>query len=224
MLFVHDVHAVMGEKQFEFEADHRAVFGPDTSNDDVRLLWYLHSAHGSSDAYHVVAITAVRDWEAWDRHVQRLRYGDLAEWSTRSAARCYSSRSTLLVSTPWSPLAALELDDLPTEPPEAGHQLVREDIVEGDGIGAELATRVVEHADGDVVRLAAAFRPALSGDDTVHLLYQVAPTEQWEPAFGADSGWRDWPGSLTEELPEGARGGGRYLHAAPWAPMAKGWS
>jgi hypothetical protein len=29
---------------------------------------------------------------------------------------------------------------------------------------------------------------------------------------------------LTEELPEGARGGGRYLHAAPWAPMAKGWS
>ncbi|HEY6533352.1 MAG TPA: hypothetical protein VIY72_13675 [Acidimicrobiales bacterium] len=224
MLFVHDIHAVMGERQFEFEESYRDVLGPGSESDGSRLLWYLHAAHGSNDAYHDVVITAFRDWEAWDRHVRRLRYGDLANWWSEASGQCYSSRSTLLVSTDWSPLAGRAFEDLPLGPPDAGDRLYREDTLEGLGVVAALHSRVPEASDDDVVRLVAGFRPALRVDDTVQVLYQVAPGDRFTQAYGSDTGWSDWPGSLTAEVPTGIRGGGRYLHAMTWSPMLKEWS
>ena len=43
MLFVHDVHAVMGERELDFEDSVRAEYAPAVgADDDSRLLWYLN--------------------------------------------------------------------------------------------------------------------------------------------------------------------------------------
>jgi hypothetical protein len=74
MLFMHEVHSVLGEKEREFEAAYRdgwmALLADD---DDVRLVWYLNHAHGSGPAYNVVTVTAIRDGEAYQRLANRLR-------------------------------------------------------------------------------------------------------------------------------------------------------
>ena len=104
MLFVHDVHVVMGEHEFAYEDVMREEYVPGVADDDTRVLWFLHSTHGSGNAYHIITITAMRDGAAWDRFVERQRYGDLSDVSTRMAALRYTLSSSLLVSTDWSPL------------------------------------------------------------------------------------------------------------------------
>ena len=58
MLFVHDVHAVMGERELEFEDALRDAYAATVADDDTRLLWYFNSTHGAGEAYKVVTITA----------------------------------------------------------------------------------------------------------------------------------------------------------------------
>ena len=68
MLFVHEVHQVVGRKEDEFEAAFRDGWMPMLAkDDDARLLWYMNHAHGSGVSYNVVTITAVRDGAAWER-------------------------------------------------------------------------------------------------------------------------------------------------------------
>ena len=65
MLFVHEVHQVVGKKEDEFEAAYRDGWMPLLAkDDDARLLWYMNHAHGSGVAYNVVTITAIRDGAA----------------------------------------------------------------------------------------------------------------------------------------------------------------
>ena len=81
MLFVHEVHQVVGAKEDEFEALFRDSWMPTLAQgDDARLLWYMNHAHGSGAAYNVVTITGVRDGAAWQRLDERLRNGDLRDW------------------------------------------------------------------------------------------------------------------------------------------------
>ena len=92
MLFVHDVHAVMGERELEFEDSVRGEYAPlVATDDDSRLLWYLNSTHGAGEAYKVVTLTAVRDGAAWERLVERLRRGDLSAWNSRAEAMRYTA-------------------------------------------------------------------------------------------------------------------------------------
>ena len=73
MLFLHEVHEVKGAKEDEFEAAFRDGWMPTLAKgDDARLLWYLHHAHGSGPAYHMVTITAIRDGAAWENLAHRL--------------------------------------------------------------------------------------------------------------------------------------------------------
>lgn len=221
MLFVHDVHAVIGQHEFEFEDAMRDLYLPGVSADaDTRVLWYMTSAHGSSDAYNAITVTAVRDGVAWERLVERRRYGDLSEWNTQAATLCYSSRSTLLVSTEASPLADLELASVPASMEEHPVQLFREDVLEGVGVGALLAAISPAKPDDDeVLQVEAMFRPAYGADSMVRILYRVAPQDRLTSAFGADLGWSDWSGSVTSTLPHGVQGSGRFLRTATWSPI-----
>ncbi len=91
MLLVHEVHRVAGKKEEAFEAAFRDELLPAlASADDSRLLWFLRVAHGSGPAYTVVTVTGCRDAAAWATLAERLRGGDLADWSAkdgRHAAR-----------------------------------------------------------------------------------------------------------------------------------------
>ena len=113
VLFLHDVHAAIGEHEIELDEAVRDVYAPTIADDDARLAWYLYSTHGAGDAYIVNVVTALRDGAAWERLSRRLRYGDLADWLLRSTGSRTGARARLLVSTEWSPTSDLDLDALP---------------------------------------------------------------------------------------------------------------
>jgi hypothetical protein len=221
VLFVHDVHAVMGERELEFEDALRDAYAATVADDDTRLLWYFNSTHGAGEAYKIVTITALRDGTAWERLVERLRRGDLSEWSGRAEAMRYGLTSTLLVAAPWSPIADLHLESVPDQPQEHEVRVFREDALEGPGVDAASAERFAEpRADDAVMTCVAAFRPAVETEEKLRILYRVAAPDAWTPAFGLDAGWNDWPGSLTPTLSELAGGSSRTLRTTSWSPLA----
>lgn len=221
MLFVHDIHVVRGEHEFAYEDAMREEYVPAVADDDTRVLWFLHSTHGSGDAYHIVTITAVRDGATWDRFVERQRYGDLSGVSTRLAALRYTLSSSLLVSTDWSPLRELDLGTVPEQPGDHPVSLYREDTLTGPGVISSLESAASQPSDGDdILSVTAAFQSAWGGQRQARVLYRIAAdADRWTTAFGADTGWQDWPGSLTPTVPAGAHGSGRMLRTTSWSPL-----
>ena len=134
MLFLHDVHAAIGEHEIELDEAVRDVYAPTIADDDARLAWYLYSTHGAGDAYIVNVVTTLHNGAAWERLSRRLRYGDLADWLLQVDRFTYWSQSTLLVSTEWSPTAALDLDALPVGP--ADHEVARATAKTGSPVRA----------------------------------------------------------------------------------------
>ena len=62
MLFLHEVHRVVGRREKDFEAAYRDGWMPSVATDDgARLLWFLHHAHGGGPSYQVVTITALAE-------------------------------------------------------------------------------------------------------------------------------------------------------------------
>jgi hypothetical protein len=219
VLFVHDVHAVMGERELEFEDSVRGEYAPGVANgDDARLLWYLNSTHGAGEAYKVVTLTALRDGAAWERLVERLRRGDLSAWNSRAESMRYGLQSTLLVALASSPLVDVDLDTVPTEPQEHGLAVYREDTLDGPGLDEPLGSPAGAHDDA-VLTPVAMFRPTVDPGPRRIVLYRVAEPGRWTPVFGADAGWDDWPGSLTPTLPPAVSGSSRILRTASWSPL-----
>ena len=73
VLFVHEVHKVVGKRAAEFEDAYRSGWMPELAQgSDARLLWYFDLAHGSGLAYRAVTVTAVRDGAAWARLAERV--------------------------------------------------------------------------------------------------------------------------------------------------------
>jgi hypothetical protein len=220
LLYIHDVHAIIGEREYEYEDTIRDEYSAAIADDDTRLLWYLTSPHGAGDAYHSVTMTVARDGEAWSRLAERQRHGDLADLITRLESMRYGLISSLLVPTKWSPLGDIE----PTAVPSGVDRelaLFRQDTFTGAAIHERLESAwPATTTSNDVLTCVAGFRPALDPTgSTVVVMYRVAPQEQLQPVFNHDSGWTDWPGSLVPELPEGVEISSRYLRTVPWTPM-----
>lgn len=221
MLFVHDAYVVIGEREFDFEDAVREGYASAIADDDTRLVWYLQSVHGSAEGYLVVMVTALRDGAAWERLVDRLRYGDLASYATHIAAMRYNARSTLLVQADWTARPDLDLASVPVGDIDHPTALFREDILEGRGINAALSALASRpaHVD-DVLTFEAAFRPALDLDTAVRVMYRIPDKERFTAAWASAAGWGDWSGSLTPTLPKDVRGEGRYLRSTRWSPMS----
>ena len=112
MLLLHEVHRVAGAKEDAFDEAYRDELIPALAKSDgSRLLWYLRLSHGSGQAYTVVTITGCRDAVAWEELSERVRVGDLAEWSSevdamrhatrpRSSGRCRGRRCRRSTSAP----------------------------------------------------------------------------------------------------------------------------
>ena len=85
MIFVHELHEVVGAREDAFAAAFRDRLVPALADDDdARLLYFLHHAHGSGASYRVVTITALRDAAAWQRLLERVHDGDLRELAERT--------------------------------------------------------------------------------------------------------------------------------------------
>lgn len=128
MLFVHEIHRVMGRCEEEFEAAFRTEWLPAlAATDDVRLLYFMRLAHGTGRAYNMVTLTAVTDGAAWERLAQRVQLGDLRDWAQRVDAMRWDVTAKVLAPAEWSPLQTVDFEHVPTDGGEHDQTLFMED-------------------------------------------------------------------------------------------------
>lgn len=215
MLFVHEVHRVAGAREHEFEAAYREGWMPALArDDDARLLYFLHHAHGSGRAYVVVTITVVRDGAAYQRLVERVQTGDLREWAAAIDRNRHGVDGKVLVQVPWSPMHELDLATIPVEGGERPLSLFMEDTAwPHEAMLDEYLTAAHDHyapslAEGRhggraLLELQAVFQTAWgSGRRREVVLWQKVI----EPSRIS--------GLLTTEIPAEHRGPGTWMHDA----------
>ena len=110
MIYLHETHEVVGGKMEEFEHALRAQWVPLMERDgDAKLLWFWQHTHGTGPSYQAIAVTAVRDWEAWGRLVERMRLDDAWRQWYATAWQCrHEVIAKLLLPTTWSPLQSID--------------------------------------------------------------------------------------------------------------------
>jgi hypothetical protein len=129
VLFVHEVHKVVGKSAARFEAAYRDEWMPMLAEgSDARLLWYFDLAHGSGLAYRVVTVTAVQDGASWGRLAERLATGDLRSWARQLDGLQHESRSRIMTPLEWSP-AIGSLADINSDPVEREPTMYMEDTM-----------------------------------------------------------------------------------------------
>ncbi len=129
MLFIHEVHKVVGKSAARFEEAYRDEWMPALgTGPDARLLWYFDLAHGSGLAYRAVTVTAVADGDAWARLAGRVARGDLQDWARRLDGVQHESRARVMAPLEWSPSIG-QLADIPTEPGEHEPTMYMEDTM-----------------------------------------------------------------------------------------------
>ncbi len=111
MLFVHEIHEVLGGRMDAFGEAVRTVWQPLVEErGDARLLWYWELAHGTSASYQAVTLTAVRDWAAWGTLVERMGSDPrFAAWSKLSWTLRRETTAKIMLPTSWSPLREVDL-------------------------------------------------------------------------------------------------------------------
>ena len=130
MLFLHETHEVAGYHEDAFEHAFREGWMPTLAQgDDARLLWYLNLAHGSGWSYRVVTITAVRDGAAWERLARRIQSGDLQDWMRELDTFRHDVHGKVLVPLLWSPMAEIDLGEVPVDGAERDPAIYMEDTM-----------------------------------------------------------------------------------------------
>ena len=129
MLFVHEVHKVVGKRAADFEDAYRDGWMPMLAKgSDARLLWYFDLAHGSGLAYRVVTVTGVEDGAAWARLAERMAGGDLQSWARHRDGLQHESRARIMTPLVWSPSVGT-LAEIPTDPVEHQPAMYMEDTM-----------------------------------------------------------------------------------------------
>jgi hypothetical protein len=129
MLFLHEVHRVVGTKEREFEVAYRAGWmAALAAGGDARLLWFMHHAHGTGPSYQVVTVTAVADGAAWERLATRVQHGDLRDWAREVDSWRHDAQARLLMPLDFSPLD-VDLSAVPTDGRRHDPALYMEDTI-----------------------------------------------------------------------------------------------
>ena len=114
MLFLHEVHRMVGSKATEFEAAYRDWMEALAAEDGARLLWFLHHGHGSGPSYQVVTITGLAGGAAWERLAQRVHGGDLRARAREVDGYRHDVHARLLMPLAFSPLE-IDLAGVPSD-------------------------------------------------------------------------------------------------------------
>ncbi len=215
MLFVHEVHRVVGAREEAFEAAYRDEWLSQLGKtDDARLLYFMHHAHGSGRAYVAVTLTAVRDGSAYQRLIERMQTGDLREWAAELDRSRHEVDGKLLVSVPWSPWKDFDLASVPTDATEHPLTLFMEDTAWPheamldeylDAARTHYAPSLAEgrHSGRALLELQAVFQSAWgSGRRREVVLWQKVVEPQ------------RITGLLTTEVPAEYRAPGTWMHDA----------
>ncbi|HEY3724988.1 MAG TPA: hypothetical protein VGN59_16680 [Acidimicrobiia bacterium] len=128
MLFVHEIHRVMGLHEDEFEDEYRTGWMPRLAETgDARLLYFMRLAHGTGRAYNMITLTGITDGAAWERLLARIRTGDLRSWAAKVDGLRHDVTSKVLVPVEWSPLQSIDFANVPTGGDEHDATLFMED-------------------------------------------------------------------------------------------------
>lgn len=129
MLFVHEVHSLIGEKEAEFEATFRDEWLPALGrSSEARLAWYLRHPPVVGEAFTVVTVIAVRDAAAWEQLGERIQHGDLKGLAVETDGLRRGVRSKVLTPLDnW--VQDFEFDAIPIAPGEHDPGLWIEDTL-----------------------------------------------------------------------------------------------
>ncbi len=232
MLFIHEVHKVVGKRADRFEESYRDEWMPLlAAGPDARLLWYFDLVHGSGLSYRAVTITAVEDGAAWARLAERVARGDLQPWARHLDTLQHRSRARMMAPLGWSPSIG-SLDDVPTEPVEHEPTMFMEDTMWP--FPGKLRDYIT--AAGDV------YSPSIGAEGSqvhlnIELALQTMPGAGRAPEVTLVQRLGSLPrliDLLTSDIPEGLTGPGSWMHqalalrdqwhsnllrTAPWSPL-----
>ena len=118
MIYLHEIHEVQGGRMEEFGDAVRTQWRPLVEEGGrARLLWFWELTHGTGPSYQAVSITAVRDWATWGELVARAGADPrFVAWQQRVWTLRREVTSKILLPTPWSPLADVDLAAAPAAP------------------------------------------------------------------------------------------------------------
>ena len=233
MLFLHEVHRMVGKREKEFEAAYQAWMAALAEDEGTRLLWFLHHAHGTGPSYQAVTITGLADGAAWERLARRVHRGDLRQWVREVDGCRHDVEGRLLMPLDLSPLDVV-LADVPTDGRRHDTTLYMEDTMwpkrgkvdEYIAAAGEVYAKMLgAHTGGDVLlRIEAAYQtmpgagrwPEVtlmqkvhSMPGLVHLLTHDMPAELSRPGT--------W---MHDALDYRDQWRSKLLRAAPWSPRS----
>jgi len=212
MLFLHEVHRVVGTREKDFEAAFQQLMAALAGDEGTRLLWFLHHAHGTGPSYQVVTITGLADGAAWERLAQRVHRGDLRRWARDVDACRHDVQGRLLMPLHFTPLQ-LDLADVPTDGRPHATSLYMEDTMWpkrgklDDYIAAAgdvYTTMLGAHAEADVLL-------------RMETAYQTMPGAGRSPEVTLMQKVHSMPGLvhlLTHDMPAEMRRPGTWMHDA----------
>lgn len=213
MLFLHEVHRLVGAREDDFEAHVRdGWMGALAKGDDARLAWHLKLAHGTNRAYFHVTVTAIRDGAAYERLAERVADGDLRAWSAEADRMRHEVRGKLLLAVPWSPLPLLDLDAVPTDGNERDPALFMEDTAWPyeaklddylDAARTHYAPSLQQQTERSLLELVAVFRAAIGAPVRREVVL-------WQRVLFPER----LPGLFTRDLPPHVKQPGTWMHDA----------
>lgn len=230
VIFLREVHRVIGTAQADFEAHVRDGFAPLLRQSGLGgLLWYLDQAHGSGPSYTAVTITAVAGGSAYEELAHSVQSGPLCEWAHRADQLRHEVSASLLVPLTWSPVQTVDLETIPPPGRDAPAVLYMEDTVWpkpgrlNDYIAAAGEVYAPSMTSRGLLSLSAAFQPALGGGRVpeVVLMQRVDDTARLRSLLvEATSGEHRQPGSwMQRALQWRDRWQSRLLRTASWSPL-----
>jgi hypothetical protein len=214
MLFLHEVHEVVGAREDDFEQALRQLVPALAKDGDARLLYFLHHAHGTGASYQVVTLIAVRDGAAWERLARRVAAGDLAPWAQHLDTLRHDVTAKLLVPLPWSPLQEVDLSSVPTSGAPHEPTLFMEDTVwpyEGrleeyiERSGSHYAAEMAAQAEKgrSLLRVLAGFRSAFGAGRRREIVL-------WQKVVRPEA----LAGLIASEVPARFKAPGTWMHDA----------
>jgi hypothetical protein len=235
MLLLHEVHKVAGKSEESFDAAYREELLPLLGKtDDTRLLWYLRLAHGSGAAYTVISITGCRDAAAWSSLAERIRTGDLQEWSSRVDGMRHQHTAKMVTPVPWSPRQDIDLATVPTSGEEHELSLFMEDTAwpYPGGLQAYLkaagtlySSQLEKSKEGgrSIIELEAAYQPVYGTHTTTEVILwqrivnlkalQYLLARDLPPEATAPGTW------MHDALEVRDQWESRILRSASWSPL-----
>lgn len=212
MRIVHEVHAVDGRREDEFDALWRDEWIPAIgARDDSRVLHYLRHAHGTGVSYRIVTLTAFADDAALAATRDRVDAGDLRSLMAKMDGLRHTVSAKVLRPLPWSTdridLAAVPIADVDhraavfmedTVWPDHGKL---DEYIERSGAHYARWMDSDEHDETEMLRIESAFRTVYgSGTRNEIVLWQRVTRLDW------------MPGLLVMEVPEHLKAPGTWMH------------